>query len=818
MNHSRALLHHLLLNRISKVLGEFVDGVRLNSFVFVVMLVLVNYSLAQANELVPLKIVMNTVDKGEFFVLLKSKTDVLIYEEDYKSLGIRSQRISTEIDGVKYVSLNDLKDELEYVVDEKNLELRIDINPALLKKTELDLTQETVISSNPFGIDSAFVNVSAIAIGTSKDNLKKIEMPIETVISAHDLLLQVNFTRHRPYENGLPIDDYLARGITNITKDYPRSLNRLIVGDVHAGSGETGGSGIFLGASYRKKFSMATLFTKYPSVTVNGLLRTPSKVNMYVNGVLIRSETLPPGEFKISNLPNLYGAGNLEMEITDAFGRVVRREIPYYVSTKLLRVGLNDFMYTVGFKRENGLSEKQAEYDSNPSLLGFHRYGFSSFFTGGYRFEFTDGLSNLGVMSNLLLGAYGELDAGFSFSKNQNNLGTSRYFRYGFTSRYFHGRYSYSHRSEKYSTVSIGPDLTVESVSDVENEVDLTRPKQSVGVGVHGLVVGSLSLNYGVRGGLFTPQERDYSLIYSLRIAKQASLLARATRIEDVHGDVRHLVVVSINAALGRKMSANATHSDDQGDKKTSAYIQKSLPVGTGYGGRIRATNSQPKDGNESTLADGSLKLKTKYFSASGDYNMGEQENTYLTQIAGSLAFIDNDFYFTRPIQDSFGLAKVDDLDDVRVYYSNEMVGKTSNGRLLVPNLVSYADNHISIEGQDVPVDRALKNTRLKLSPKFRTGSVALFEVEKFQGFFGIIYLVKNQTKKTADLASLTLLKQDRVFETIIGKGGEFYVENLEPGKYHAELKLDGELCQFKITIPKSKEMMVELGEYVCTM
>jgi len=775
--------------------------------VFVYLMLHVQHLLAE--ELVPLKIIVNTQDKGEYFVLLKANDDVLVNENDFKSLGIITRAFSKNIDGISYVSLNDMRDQLEYVIDEINLSLIVTANPASLQKTIVDLSQKTIIRSNPFGIDSAFLNYSFINRGNNREFLKSFEMPLEGVVSAHDMLLQTNFTYKREYVNGNFFYHQWSRGLTNITKDFPKKLNRLIMGDVPALSGELGGSGVYLGVSYRKKYSMATYLTKYPSVTVNGILRTPSKVNMYANGVLIRSQMLPPGEFSISNLPNLYGSGSLEMETVDAFGRVTRQEIPYYVSTRLLRVGLHDFMYTIGFKRDS-LTARQPRYDSKPAILGYHRYGVNQFLTGGYRFEFSDKLKNMGISTNILLGPFGEVEAGLSVSDNQQDTGTAKFFRYGFTSRYLHGRYSYKQRSRYYNTLS-----------NVNRIIDDTDAIQSVGVGFHGLPIGALSFGYDVIGNLSAPLSKLYSAIYSLRIAKQATLLVRGTRKEEVNGEIKNTFVVTLNAALGDRISGSANYSEDEDNIKKNAYLQKALPVGEGFGGRLRFERTEPKhenDGKITDLADGALKIKTRYLSINGDYFMGEIEDTYQSQFAGSLAFVDNDFYLTRPIQDSFGLAKVDGLDDVRVYFSNELVGKTKKGRLIIPNLVSYADNHISIEGEDVPVDRALKNTSKRLSPKFRTGSVALFDVERFQGFFGFIYLEERGKRKTADFARLILQRQDQSFDTVVGKGGEFYLENLQPGNYSAQIKLDGEVCQFKLEIPESEIMMVELGDHVCQM
>ena len=115
-------------------------------------------------------------------------------------------------------------------------------------------------------------------------------------------------------------------------------------------------------------------------------------------------------------------------------------------------------------------------------------------------------------------------------------------------------------------------------------------------------------------------------------------------------------------------------------------------------------------------------------------------------------------------------------------------------------------------------MDQALKTTRKLISPKFRTGSVADFKIEKFQGFIGYIFLKHNGKSRNADFAEFKLMDQQDIFETTVGRGGEFYFENLPYGNYRAQVKLEGDLCIFQMKIPKTQDMIVELGEFTCEM
>jgi hypothetical protein len=47
------------------------------------------------------------------------------------------------------------------------------------------------------------------------------------------------------------------------------------------------------------------------------------------------------------------------------------------------------------------------------------------------------------------------------------------------------------------------------------------------------------------------------------------------------------------------------------------------------------------------------------------------------------------------------------------------------------------------------------------------------------------------------------------------GKGGELYLENIKAGKYKGEFKYLDKNFTFDIILPKSEEVLVELGEII---
>jgi outer membrane usher protein len=57
---------------------------------------------------------------------------------------------------------------------------------------------------------------------------------------------------------------------------------------------------------------------------------------------------------------------------------------------------------------------------------------------------------------------------------------------------------------------------------------------------------------------------------------------------------------------------------------------------------------------------------------------------------------------------------------------------------------------------------------------------------------------------------------EDRPMEGLIGRDGEFYVENISPGTYPATISYRGEECNFDLVVPASDQMFIDVGEVTC--
>jgi outer membrane usher protein len=82
------------------------------------------------------------------------------------------------------------------------------------------------------------------------------------------------------------------------------------------------GSGAFLGGiGVSRVFSLDPYLFRDPSLGFARALPTPSTVDIYVNGILLRRVQLPPGLVELRNLAVYSGSGFTQVVIRDAFGR-----------------------------------------------------------------------------------------------------------------------------------------------------------------------------------------------------------------------------------------------------------------------------------------------------------------------------------------------------------------------------------------------------------------------------------------------------------------------------------------------------------------
>ena len=231
------------------------------------------------------------------------------------------------------------------------------------------------------------------------------------------------------------------------------------------------------------------------------------------------------------------------------------------------------------------------------------------------------------------------------------------------------------------------------------------------------------------------------------------------------------------------------------------------------------------------------------------------QDSTSLA-ISGGLVGIDGHVFATRAVQDSYALIKVPGLKDVTGYNSNQSVGKTdANGNLLVPDLLSYYGNDLSINDHDIPIDYSVEATNRIVATPYRGGGVVTFPVQRLQAITGRLEIENagnsekqsvSEGKQTVAAAPAVINKdlapvssrqivipvygelsvtvketestKSKEFKSPVGQHGEFYLENIPAGNWHAVIDYQGGQCKFIFAVPSSKERFIRMETVKCIL
>jgi outer membrane usher protein len=762
---------------------------------------------AQDEDVVIMKVLLNAEDKGEYFFLLLNEKAPYFKAEDLEEIGIlgifrnrghgiyksglfRNER--NRIKGDTLISLNSLYPRVSYKIDMNASTIYIMAHPELLEDNVFDLSYYPAYEVLRTKDGSAFLNYSVRYSLDENFDYTSLGVPWEIGSNIGGSLLFSNFSFTKT-----ETDEKHVRLNTNITVDDPKIHSRLIMGDFSASSGELGSGGSYGGLSFSSNFEPEPFFITSPGQDLTFMVESPSDVEIYVDDALVEQKNLPPGRFTFSNLPHATGSGKITVVIKDAYGRTKRLEKDFYTAPTLLKPGISEYSYNIGLKREEfGL--ESFEY-SDAEFLAFHRFGLSKYFTGGYRIETDGNVVNAGVTADFVLGKVGIFNLSLAGSLVEKEYGYAGSVGYTFSTRSFNFNLSGKGFTRNYSTLLITP------------LDDKPRLETNTGVGFNLGRFGTLSAFYSVTDRFAETDTNTKTLFYSKGLSNGLALYASASRTETE--DVIEVASVNLSFLLGRSGSGNLNRKIQEDQTSETISFQKSAPAGPGFGYRFLARHEEDDLGDRNA----SIQYNGPYGVYSTGYSRSGELDSYDLNASGAISFIDGSLHLSRPITDSFALVKVEKLKGVKVSSNNQYVGKTSSrGKLLVPDLISYNSNLLSIEDNDIPVNYEIGEIEKNVSTPLRAGGMIKFAVSKLQGFTGYLFFANKGERVPAEYAGLEIKTADKLFETVVGKGGEFYLENIPSGQWPARLFLKDRHCAFKMAFPESDEIFVDMGEITC--
>jgi outer membrane usher protein len=735
-----------------------------------------------------LDLFVNEAASGETTALLRGG-DVAVKVSDLLQAGLHDFAGTRQIIyGAEYVALSSLAPDMTFQIDEANLALRVTADPKFLPTTSLNFRHARPQGTVQRTDTSAFLNYSV-----SANDFRQVQAFGEIGVSYEGHLLSSNISRRA--------DGSLVRGLTSLKLNDPIGLRQGQVGDMFATSANPLGGAAFLGGiGVTREFNLDPYFYRFPVPNLSGTVLTPSRYEVYVNDQLVRRGDLQPGRFDLANLPASVGSGNIRVVTRDSFGRTHEVGSPYYLSTRLLAPGQQEYAYHAGFVR-NDVVTQSFQYQA-PAFMARHRIGVLDTLTLGLRVEGDANLVSGGpTLSSRMPFQLGEVELSVATSYQGGDSGTAASIAYVYWGKHFTLGSTLIAMSPHYSTIS----LPAHADRKVWNAV-----------GFIGMPLGpraSVTLQYAQGSSRDYGSVSNYGANCNVRLTDRFSLFSSANHSASQLADASTSVFVGLNIILGQMTNATAFAERQDEKDNTGLRVQKGLPAySEGYGYLVNASTG------EQQRADGLFQYQGPYGRYELQHTMNDGRDSTRMTASGALVTVGTSAAATRPVTDSFAVIKVPGVEGVRGYLFNQEVGRTnSRGYLVVPNMLSYYGNTLSIEDKDIPLGYRIDATQQTLAPPLRGGVLASFPVHRLQAITGSIRLTEEGGEIIPAHGEFRIDSGGQHYESPLGKNGEFYFENLPAGPHSGIIEFNGRQCPIDIEVPQSTESFVKLGTLTCS-
>lgn len=581
---------------------------------------------------------------------------------------------------------------------------------------------------------------------------------------------------------------------TTWSRAYQDKLQSLRVGDVLTGSLPWTRATRIGGIQLSTNFGLQPYRVTAPLPTFLGSATLPSSLELYVNGLRQYSGQVPAGPFQLATLPNISGAGEAKVVLTDITGRATTLDFSLYASQQLLQKGLADWTVDLGAVRQN-YGVHSFDYDRSPALSGTWRYGLTNDFTFETHAESSKGLVLAGVGGVWLLGQAGVLSGSIAHSSHGQQRGS----QLGF---------GYSWRSDRFS---FGVNAT-----GVRNDyldvaaLSSTPPVSASGSATFGYntqSIGYFGLNYLYLRYSGQPPTRIISASWFKALNRSTSLNVSLNQNIDNRRELSASFGVTMQLDGNISLSANIQH--DQTGTSAEMDASSSVPAEGGVGWRAGARQGGGRVGG---LAE--VDFLGNYGRATAGVNILGDTGYAYTSASGGLVLMGGHAFATRRVDDAFAVVSTDGVAGVPVKLENRLIGETDDqGMLLVMPLRSYQNNQIAIDPMRLPADVRIERVNTLTTPSDRAGTLVHFGITPLRA--ASVILVDAAAKPVTLGSLVTLQGHPDGQPALVGFDGEVYLENLDAmNVLHVQTPQGA--CQVRFEFPKQTSGIPQLGPLQC--
>jgi outer membrane usher protein len=563
------------------------------------------------------------------------------------------------------------------------------------------------------------------------------------------------------------------------------------------------------GVQIRRDFTTRPDLITFPLPSVVGSAAVPSTVSVLTNGNQTVSSEVFAGPFEIPELPVISGAGTITVSVTNAMGQQVSVSKPFYASSTLLKPGFQIYSAQAGLVRRNwGVFSNDYGKMAGAAI---YRRGLTRKFTVEGSVEGTSGVTAGGAGGVMQIGHLGVVNFAAAAS-NGSAAGTGTQYSLG------------AQRVGRVFSLGASTILANRYYQDdaAMNGAGVPRKQISAFTGFAFKRLGSMSAAYAgvdqdastvTAAPALTPAPAVHSHIVSANYSRQIHRMSiYATYFNNyVNPGSNSGLQAGVTIPLGRRTTASASGSSNYSSGSSN------------YVGQVQVQQSAPQPGDWGYLASVTAGnsnhefAQGQYKSHVGLFTAGVDEATGVTTVRGesqaAISFVDKRFFPSNWIYDSFAVVDTGSVPHVHVLQENRPVGRTnSSGRLLVPDMRSFEQNHIRIDPNDIPPDATLITDARVMRPQDRSGVVVKYPI-KFNRA-ALVQLV-DASGAAIPLGSTATLKATGVVFPI-GYDGDVYVEGLDSYNELTVESADGRHCMLAFKYTPLPGDIPSIGPMLC--
>lgn len=625
----------------------------------------------------------------------------------------------------------------------------------------------------------------------------------DSFFNINDFVLESKLNYYDQEQNGTG----WFRGDTRLIKDIQKYDLRVQAGDIYPQNfGFMSGSSIG-GVQVATDFSLDPYSIPFPQGQGSFVLQSRAQVKTWVNGVLIKNEFLPAGNYDLRDIPLINGLNTVVVETIDDLG--VRKVYQFNLATSVELLAKGRWKYSISSGRPFSDQLFKRTYQNSTLHSAFAQYGLSDTFTlGGYaqnQNDYTLGGFELGKateVGNFFIGganSFQESRAGQAaqVAWQLQNLGSKLFSSYTFNLR--HQRFT-----DDFVTSEHGFVTNLKS----RWQANFTLPIQEV-------LTASLGAQWAESHLNNAANRWGYDATLNLRLMHNLSLSMFASRIRDEQSHWNDVAYAFLTWSFdGSSHLVNAFYDFENQSTRLSAIRDNSNQL---YSPRV---TSSIENGKTSSNAEVDTFVPMPFADIGGRIQarkLDQPDGTYMkatARVASAFVFAyDGQFAIgiSRPVPNSFVLFKPSknladqdlSLRSVSPYHESS---SGLFGELSYTNLLPYQYREIQLDPSQLDAGTTLEQERFVIYPHYR--SAHLLPVTDKGSLILKGRLLKNdKTPMSLKVGQVS----DQLFFTT--RDGDFFIEGLAPGVHI--IKINDTFQGVRVQINDNERGIKDLGNLV---